>query len=191
MEYFGYNPNIFAIKQDLPLNLASKKEAIRYHPYENVYSQECFQEISVKKSPSYTSDSESFVSSSSHERLSLSPLNNGLDIDYQRFREEHLSKLPQKIISNHNMRRIGQSIGHHHQQIDPSYKEKREKNNLAAKKSRDARKLREDEMVLRCAFLESELMKSSLTRKQHKICIEEENETLKKLDLILNPVKSP
>lgn len=42
---------------------------------------------------------------------------------------------------------------------DPEYLEKRRKNNEAAKKSRDARKTKEDEMAIRVAFLEKEVYK--------------------------------
>lgn len=41
---------------------------------------------------------------------------------------------------------------------DPSYWEKRKKNNEAAKRSRDARRVKEDEIAIRCAFLEQENM---------------------------------
>lgn len=41
-------------------------------------------------------------------------------------------------------------------QKDEKYFERRKRNNLAAKKSRDARKAREDEIALRACFLEKE-----------------------------------
>ncbi|GFY49024.1 hypothetical protein TNIN_391901 [Trichonephila inaurata madagascariensis] len=42
------------------------------------------------------------------------------------------------------------------EQKDDKYFERRKRNNLAAKKSRDARKAREDEIALRACFLEKE-----------------------------------
>ena len=39
---------------------------------------------------------------------------------------------------------------------DGKYFERRKRNNLAAKKSRDARKAREDEIAVRASFLEKE-----------------------------------
>lgn len=41
-------------------------------------------------------------------------------------------------------------------QKDTKYFERRKRNNLAAKKSRDARKAREDEIAIRASFLEKE-----------------------------------
>lgn len=75
---------------------------------------------------------------------------------YQEFRERMLSKVPNYNNStNKNMRRVSQSMqnaGNH----DPAYWEKRRKNNEAAKRSRDARRAKEDEIAIRCAFLEQE-----------------------------------
>lgn len=42
---------------------------------------------------------------------------------------------------------------------DASYWEKRRKNNEAAKRSRDARRAKEDEIAIRAAFLEQENLK--------------------------------
>ena len=39
---------------------------------------------------------------------------------------------------------------------DQAYRERRRKNNLAAKRSRDARRAKEDEIAIRAAFLEQE-----------------------------------
>lgn len=42
---------------------------------------------------------------------------------------------------------------------DPAYYERRRKNNEAAKRSRDARRAKEDEIAIRAAFLEQENIK--------------------------------
>lgn len=42
------------------------------------------------------------------------------------------------------------------EQKDTKYFERRKRNNMAAKKSRDARKAREDEIAIRASFLEKE-----------------------------------
>lgn len=79
------------------------------------------------------------------------------DIDYYTFRDKMLSQVDYNSNgSNPNMRR--RMVTNEHIS-DPSYWEKRKKNNEAAKKSRDARRAREDEMAIRCAFLEQENMK--------------------------------
>lgn len=79
------------------------------------------------------------------------------DVDYKTFRDKFLSKVEYSShTSNANMRR--KTISNEHIN-DPAYWEKRKKNNEAAKKSRDARKSREDEMAIRCAFLEQENLK--------------------------------
>lgn len=53
-------------------------------------------------------------------------------------------------------------------QKDGKYLERRKRNNVAAKKSRDARKQREDEIAIRASFLEKEnsILKAS-TRNQN------------------------
>lgn len=59
---------------------------------------------------------------------------------------------------------------------DQAYWEKRKKNNEAAKRSRDARRAKEDELAIRTAFLEEENIRLKL-----------ENEMLRnQLDKILN-----
>ncbi|RZC34807.1 bZIP 2 domain containing protein [Asbolus verrucosus] len=56
--------------------------------------------------------------------------------------------------TNKNMRRISHGVQNKNE--DPTYWEKRRKNNEAAKRSRDARRAKEDEIAIRCAFLERE-----------------------------------
>lgn len=71
---------------------------------------------------------------------------------YVEFRNRMLSQVQNSQVTNKNMRRT-QSSKHI---TDPSYWEKRKKNNEAAKRSRDARRAKEDEIAVRCAFLEQE-----------------------------------
>lgn len=78
---------------------------------------------------------------------------------YAEFRRRMLSQVQQTIgTTNKNMRRSNLSATNP-QNADPSYWEKRRKNNEAAKRSRDARRAKEDEIAIRCAFLEQENMK--------------------------------
>ncbi|CAH0560455.1 unnamed protein product [Brassicogethes aeneus] len=72
--------------------------------------------------------------------------------EYNEFRNKMMSQV-QKNGTNKNMRRNSQS---NTQNPDPTYWEKRKKNNEAAKRSRDARRAKEDEIAVRCAFLERE-----------------------------------
>ncbi|XP_023313099.1 protein giant-like [Anoplophora glabripennis] len=71
---------------------------------------------------------------------------------YIEFRNRMMSQVQNAQGTNKNMRRT-QSSKHI---ADPSYWEKRKKNNEAAKRSRDARRAKEDEIAIRCAFLEQE-----------------------------------
>lgn len=73
---------------------------------------------------------------------------------YAKFKEKMLAEARSSNNStNKNMRRVQSQNGN---VDDPSYWEKRKKNNIAAKKSRDLRRAKEDEMAIRCAFLEKE-----------------------------------
>lgn len=74
--------------------------------------------------------------------------------EYAEFRQKMLSQVQSKNGTNKNMRRNSQSANA--QNADPTYWEKRKKNNEAAKRSRDARRAKEDEIAVRCAFLERE-----------------------------------
>ncbi|KAK9870816.1 hypothetical protein WA026_009778 [Henosepilachna vigintioctopunctata] len=76
---------------------------------------------------------------------------------YFQFRSQMLHQLQNQNIgaTNKNMRRSTNS-SQSEQNSDPSYREKRKKNNEAAKRSRDARRAKEDEIAIRCAFLEQE-----------------------------------
>ncbi|XP_023026069.1 giant isoform X1 [Leptinotarsa decemlineata] len=73
---------------------------------------------------------------------------------YAEFRSRMLSQVQScHNVTNKNMRRTQSTST---QSADPVYLEKRKKNNEAAKRSRDARRAKEDEIAIRCAFLEQE-----------------------------------
>nr|CAI5861426.1 unnamed protein product [Callosobruchus analis] len=73
---------------------------------------------------------------------------------YAEFRQKMLSQVQASHNgTNKNMRRNQLTNPHI---SDPAYWEKRRKNNEAAKRSRDARRAKEDEIAIRCAFLEQE-----------------------------------
>lgn len=95
---------------------------------------------------------------------------------YEEFRKRMLSQVQQHIgTTNKNMRRSQMSMNP--QNTDPSYWEKRKKNNEAAKRSRDARRAKEDEIAIRCAFLEQENMKL----KYQLAALKDDNERVRKL----------
>ncbi|CAG9857263.1 unnamed protein product [Phyllotreta striolata] len=73
---------------------------------------------------------------------------------YAEFREKMMARVQAGGgATNKNMRR---SQNANALNSDPGYWEKRKKNNEAAKRSRDARRAKEDEIAIRCAFLEQE-----------------------------------
>lgn len=75
---------------------------------------------------------------------------------YTEFRQRMLSQVQANNgTTNKNMRRISQCNNSHNRE-DSTYWEKRRKNNEAAKRSRDARRAKEDELAIRAAFLERE-----------------------------------
>ncbi|XP_031339564.1 thyrotroph embryonic factor-like [Photinus pyralis] len=76
---------------------------------------------------------------------------------YEEFRKRMLSQVQTggAGITNKNMRRVPPTNNLHNRN-DASYWEKRRKNNEAAKRSRDARRAKEDELAIRAAFLEGE-----------------------------------
>ncbi|GJQ77469.1 putative basic region leucin zipper [Trypoxylus dichotomus] len=77
---------------------------------------------------------------------------------YAEFRKRMLSQVQLLgSTTNRNMRRHSQTNTTSNN--DPNYWEKRRKNNEAAKRSRDARRAKEDEIAIRCAFLEQENLK--------------------------------
>ncbi|CAH1983598.1 unnamed protein product [Acanthoscelides obtectus] len=79
---------------------------------------------------------------------------------YAEFRQKMLSQVQSPHNgTNKNMRRSQLTNSH---VSDPTYWEKRRKNNEAAKRSRDARRAKEDEIAIRCAFLEQENMQLKL-----------------------------
>ncbi|KAL6267083.1 hypothetical protein P5V15_000162 [Pogonomyrmex californicus] len=80
--------------------------------------------------------------------------------EYVKFRAKVLEKVKRnRNTSNPRMRRVSSSPGLPTSTVDEkdaAYWERRKKNNEAAKRSRDARKLKEDELAIRAAFLEQE-----------------------------------
>ncbi|XP_076273468.1 uncharacterized protein LOC143204650 [Rhynchophorus ferrugineus] len=75
---------------------------------------------------------------------------------YAEFRERMLKQLHTSgTTTNKNMRRIQNNSD---KTQDTEYMEKRRKNNEAAKRSRDARRIKQDEIAIRMAFLEQENM---------------------------------
>lgn len=81
---------------------------------------------------------------------------------YAEFRKKMLVQVrannPPLGVTNTKMRRCSQN-NNTVEGKDPSYWEKRRKNNEAAKRSRDARRAKEDEIAIRAAFLEQENFK--------------------------------
>lgn len=83
---------------------------------------------------------------------------NDSTIAYTEFRKKMLCQVQSANTgTNKNMRRVTPISPT--QVADPTYWEKRRKNNEAAKRSRDARRAKEDEIAIRCAFLEQENVK--------------------------------
>lgn len=78
----------------------------------------------------------------------------GKDTAFAEFRQRVMSQVQSHNGTNKNMRRVPQNSSCKIE--DPTYWEKRRKNNEAAKRSRDARRAKEDEIAIRCAFLEQE-----------------------------------
>ncbi|CAG9819847.1 unnamed protein product [Phaedon cochleariae] len=75
------------------------------------------------------------------------------DESFQEYRNRVLSTVSSKNELCISMRR---SQGDASKIEDPEYVAKRKKNNEAAKRSREARKMKEDEIAVRCAYLEQE-----------------------------------
>ncbi|XP_071056290.1 transcription factor VBP-like [Onthophagus taurus] len=146
--------------QDIPLDLSRKKETTP-EPVEKTETKPDNQEITNLDSNSIEVRPFKAYQRNPLSIMSMLPLNvaeddaETMEEKYQKFRSVSLAKLRPRTSSNQNMRRTN----HWKQNEDPLYREKREKNNLAAKRSRDARKLREDELTIRVAFLEAELIK--------------------------------
>lgn len=79
---------------------------------------------------------------------------------YNRFRSNMLAQMQSSVATtNTNMRRTMSDNNGNTKRGDPAYWEKRRKNNEAAKRSRDARRAKEDELAIRTAFLEQENIK--------------------------------
>lgn len=82
------------------------------------------------------------------------------DPDFQAFERDAMRAMAEKnggslLGNNPRMRRAVLTS----QAVDDSYRKQRERNNLAAKQSRDRRKLREIHLALKVAFLKNELGK--------------------------------
>ncbi|KAI5643268.1 basic region leucine zipper domain-containing protein [Phthorimaea operculella] len=92
-------------------------------------------------------------SSELYERESLSD-----DVEYQAFERDALRAMAERnggslLGNNPRMRRAVQT----NQEVDDSYKKQRERNNFAAKQSRDRRKLREVRLAFQVAYLQKKL----------------------------------
>lgn len=80
---------------------------------------------------------------------------------YDEFREKMLTTIKKTASSNPKMRRISKNSASPTSTVvekDAAYLEKRKKNNEAAKRSRDNRKAKEDELAIRVVYLEQENM---------------------------------
>ncbi|KAI5643269.1 basic region leucine zipper domain-containing protein [Phthorimaea operculella] len=82
------------------------------------------------------------------------------DPDFQAFERDALRAMAEKnggtlLGNNPRMRRAVQTT----QAVDDSYRKQRERNNFAAKQSRDRRKLREIHLALKVAYLKNEVTK--------------------------------
>lgn len=82
------------------------------------------------------------------------------DPDFQAFERDALRAMAEKnggtlLGNNPRMRRAVQTT----QAADDSYRKQRERNNFAAKQSRDRRKLREIHLALKVTYLKNELTK--------------------------------
>lgn len=76
--------------------------------------------------------------------------------EFEEKRAKYLEKMSEHLIqsgSNQNMRR---TQNNQEKNADPEYIEKRKKNNESAKKSRDARRQKQDELAITAGFLELE-----------------------------------
>lgn len=127
----------------------------------------------------YPSDPLPFVVSSSTPDVMI-----GLDSneEFLEFRRRMLSKIqPPPTKQNKNMNRSSSpNISTTINEDDPkraAYLEKRRKNNEAAKRSRDARRAKEDEIAIRAAFLEQE----NLRLKYELATLKDETEKLRTL----------
>ncbi|KAJ8950235.1 hypothetical protein NQ318_006209 [Aromia moschata] len=96
---------------------------------------------------------------------------------YEEFKQRIMAQMRSSSnTTNTNMRRKQKQD---EKSNDPVYLEKRKKNNEAAKRSRDARRAKEDEIAIRCAFLEQENMRLKIKLAS----LESEAERLRKLTI--------
>ncbi|CAG9762408.1 unnamed protein product [Ceutorhynchus assimilis] len=86
-----------------------------------------------------------------------SALDPSLDEEYEVYRNKVISRIQEEPHSHRNMRR--NVPANPEKANDPEYLERRKKNNEAAKRSREARKAKEDELAIRVSFLEKENLK--------------------------------
>ncbi|XP_047997550.1 D site-binding protein-like [Leguminivora glycinivorella] len=103
-----------------------------------------------------------------HDHQSLARLSNHVDMEfltddpnYQAFERDALRAMAEKnggtlLGNNPRMRR---SVRSTKETVDDSYRQQRERNNFAAKQSRDRRKLREVRLALKVTYLEKEAAK--------------------------------
>lgn len=81
--------------------------------------------------------------------------------EFEERRRHYKEKMAAQLLSNqtgcnNNMRRTQSNSD---KILDPEYLEKRKKNNESAKKSRDARRHKQDELAITASFLELECVK--------------------------------
>jgi len=92
--------------------------------------------------------------------LSIASTINHDSTEYAKFRQSVLEKVKKNSNTpNPKMRRVSKSPGLPTSTVDEkdaAYWERRRKNNEAAKRSRDARRAKEDELAIRASFLEQE-----------------------------------
>lgn len=104
------------------------------------------------------------------------------NVQYELYRQKMLEHIKKGTTTNNKMRRTSNRSGSPTSTVDEKdavYWERRRKNNEAAKRSRDARRAKEDELAIRTTFLEQENMKL-------KYVIKAIIEQTKKLDIRLN-----
>ncbi|KAJ8719312.1 hypothetical protein PYW08_011487 [Mythimna loreyi] len=144
-----------------PLTFADLRYNSMY-PYQPVsYQPVSYQPVSYQP----VSYAAAVVPSTSPESTAASQLSNGSDFfdteslsddqEYQIFEQDALRAMAEKnggslLGNNPRMRRAVQAS----QTADDSYRKQRERNNYAAKQSRDRRKLRELRLALKVSFLE-------------------------------------
>jgi len=109
--------------------------------------------------------------------LSIDPTISHDSTDYAKYRQMILEKVKKnRNTPNPKMRRVSKSPGLPTSTVDEkdaAYWERRRKNNEAAKRSRDARRAKEDELAIRTSYLERENMQLRRENVQLRYEIEE------------------